>query len=68
MLKRVLLLAIVATLNSYTYAQSISQLNSALSASTTNPVIVQKISPIRYVGKDTNVNKINNILANKTIC
>ncbi len=69
MIKRAVLFFMFTTLGSYANAQSIANLNSILSATSTNPQSIQEAIP--YVGKDMtvkNVNHINIPTASKIIC
>ncbi len=69
MLKKAILLAIIATFSSYANAQSMNNLNSALSVTDINHEITDKFSSIPYAGKDLAASHINNLnTAAKIIC
>lgn len=59
MIQRSALFCLLTLLSSHIYAQTITNLNSAISTTHINKSSVQKISPIHYTGKDLTLNTIN---------
>ncbi len=70
MIQRTALIFFLTLLSSQINAQSITSLNSAISANQINRSIAQKIHPIPYAGKDLTFNNLNSPVESsyKTAC